>query len=86
MYVARLVIEGKEVIVVLFVEHGVLKTAYAPSHPETEGPAGHTIEYIKYHIKQQQFMKVAENSDNPVVPEVPTGEVPPDPGSRPDPK
>lgn len=78
-----LVRDGRNIIILVFVEDGVVTTAFAPTFEEVDGPAGHVREYVEWYIKTQGMEKRLENV--PIVGDVDEGEQATDPGPRPEP-
>lgn len=57
MYVKEMVLNGRQVIAILFVANGEVASAFVPTHPEVDGPAGHFWKWIEYYIKSQEMVK-----------------------------
>jgi Mg-chelatase subunit ChlD len=84
MYAKRIVLNGREVIAVLFVQNGEVATAFVPTHHGYSGEAGYSDEYVKWYIQAQQMIKEYVPGED-LLPDVGIGESPPQPDQRPDP-
>lgn len=76
MYVKELTIDGQEVTVVVFVTNGAVRTAFAPTHPSSNGYEGHSDEFVEYYIKAQEMIKRYAIEGNEVIEDVDVNERP----------
>lgn len=72
MYVKKMVLNGIEVIVTLFIRNGEVQSAFVPTHPNVEGPTGYSDKIAKHYIRTQEMVKEFEIEE--VIPEIDEGE------------
>ena len=86
MYTKRMILNGRELIVVLFVANGEVHSAFVPTHEEYSGVTGYSDEYAKWYIQDQELIKKYEDDETDgIVEEVDEGERAVSPGGKPDP-
>jgi hypothetical protein len=77
-------LNGKEVVVTLFVLEGKVRTAFVPTHHAYPQDIGYSHNHAKWYIKSQQMVKKHVPGEE-ITPGVNKGEQSSHPGPEPDP-
>ncbi len=63
MYVKDMSLNGRDIVVTLFVFNGKVATAFAPTHQNGKGADGYSRKHAKWYIKNQNMVKKHEPGD-----------------------
>lgn len=86
MYTKRMILNGRELIIVLFVMNGEVRSAFVPTHEEYAGATGYSDEYAKWYIQDQELIKKYEDEvSGGIVTQIDEGEQAEKPEEKPDP-